>query len=87
MTLKYLLFAALSAMAVTAHAESKVSYVGSGRYVCSDNSAQCAQIDANNRQQQERSTRDYDRNQDRANSYVDQQRRKDEERRNEYRNR
>lgn len=46
-----LLAITLLALAASAFAKDKpdVTYVGGGRYTCSGKSAQCAQIDANNR--------------------------------------
>lgn len=64
-------------------AEPKVTYVGDGRYTCSGNSAQCAQIDANNRQREAQRQADYQRDQDRAQNYVDNSRRREEERKRE----
>lgn len=62
-------------------AEPKVTYVGDGRYTCSGNSAQCAQVEANNRQREMQREMDYQREQDRAQRYVDESRLRDEERR------
>lgn len=64
-------------------ADPKVTYVGDGRYTCSGNSAQCAQIDANNRQREAQRQSDYQRDQDRAQRYVDDSRRREVERRQE----
>lgn len=64
-------------------AEPKVTYVGDGRYSCSGNSVQCAQIDANNRQREVQRQADYQRDQDRAQNYVDNSRRREEERKRE----
>lgn len=83
--MKHALFAALTAMAIAAHAEPKSTYVGDGRFACRGSSTQCAQVDANNRQQQERQSNDYQRSQDHAQAVVDRERRKDEQRRNEQR--
>ena len=87
MTIKHVLFAALVAMSITAHAEKQPEaiYAGGGRFVCTGNSAACAQVDSNNRQQQERSDNEYRRSQDAANAYVDRERQKDEQRKNEQR--
>jgi Ni/Co efflux regulator RcnB len=86
--MKCIVFAALAAMTITAHAESKAVYAGDGRWACSGNSVGCAQIDNNNRQRERERQYESDRNQDRANAYVEQQRRKEQERRNEqYRDR
>jgi len=62
-------------------AEPKVTYVGDGRYTCSGNSAQCAQVEANNRQREMQRELDYQREQDRAQRHVDESRRRDEEHR------
>lgn len=72
-------------VSLTAYAETKSEYVGGGRYLCQGNSTQCAQVDANNRAQSDRDAQRYQQDQDRAQSYVDRERRKDEERRNEQR--
>jgi hypothetical protein len=88
MTLKHVLFAALVVMSITAYAEKQKSeavYAGQGRWVCSGNTAACAQVDANNRQQQERTDNEYKRSQDAASAYVDRERRKEEERKSESR--
>ena len=85
MTMKHILFAVLAAMTITAHADPKAIYAGDGRFVCTGNGAQCAQVDANNRQRESQRANDYQRSQDAANAYVASERRKDEERRNERR--
>ncbi len=88
MTLEYVLFALLAAMTITAHAEKQdtsISYAGGGRYICSGNSAACAQVDSNNRAQSDRDAQRYQRDQDRAQSYVERERLKDEDRQNEQR--
>ena len=88
MTVKHFLFVALAALAIAAHAEKqdpKISYARGGRNICSGNSAACAQVDSNNRAQSDRDAQRYQQDQDRAQSYVDRERRKDEERRNEQR--
>lgn len=79
---KTLLAVTLATFSITSFAESRVTYVGGGRNACSDSSAACAQVDANNRAQSERDSRQYQRDQDRAQAYVDRERRRDEERRN-----
>lgn len=73
------LFACTASLALAA--EPKVTYVGDGRYTCSGNSAQCAQVDANNRQREMQRELEYQREQDRAQRYVDESRRKEDERR------
>lgn len=76
---------AVASIAPANAAEPKVTYVGGGRNLCSGNSVACAQIDANNRAQAERDSRQYQQEQDRAQAYVDRERRREEERRNEQR--
>jgi hypothetical protein len=73
----------LIGLSVLAHAkeDARVTYVGDGRYTCSGNSATCSQVEANNRQRESQRQAEYQRDQDRAQSYVDRERRKDEERR------
>ena len=86
MTIKHVLFAALAAMAITAHAEKqdpRISYAGGSRYTCSGDSAACAQVDANNRAQSDRDAQRYQRDQDHAQAVVDRERRKEEERKSE----
>lgn len=60
--------------------DAQVTYVGGGRYVCKGNSYKCAQIDQQNQRESERRTEEYQRDQDRAQSYVDRERRREEER-------
>lgn len=73
----------LIGLSTLAHAkeDARVTYVGDGRYTCSGNSATCSQVEANNRQRESQRQAEYQRDQDRAQSYVDRERRKDEERR------
>lgn len=88
MNLKHVLYVLLGAVTITAYAEkqdTKISYAGGGRWVCSGNSAACAQVESNNRAQSNRGAQEYQRDQDRTQSYVDRERRKDEDRRNEQR--
>ena len=68
--------------AALAKDEARANYAGDGRYTCSENSIACAQIDANNRTRESQRQAEYQRDQDRAQAYVDRERRKDEERRN-----
>lgn len=74
------LCAILITMAFSVQAEPKVTYVGDGRYTCSGNSPQCAQIDANNRQREAQRQADYQREQDRAQAVVDRMRSDDDRR-------
>jgi hypothetical protein len=75
-----LIFALLASTAL-AKDGAQVNYAGDGRYTCSGNSAACAQVDANNRQRESQRQAEYQRDQERAQSIVDRERRKDEERR------
>lgn len=75
----------LAALSFAACAESPVTYVGEGRNLCRGNSAQCAQIDQNNRRESDYRVQQYQRDQDRAQAAVDRERRLDEERRAEQR--
>lgn len=85
---KLLAAALLASLQFSAHAESRVTYVGDGRYACQGSSSTCAQIDANNRQRESQRAANYQRDQDRAQAVVDRERRRDDERREErYRNR
>lgn len=74
----------LFAMAFSVQAEPKVTYVGDGRYTCSGNSVQCAQIDANNRQREAQRQADYQREQDRAQAAVDRIRNDNERRKQQW---
>lgn len=85
MTLKHALFAAIAAMAINAHADTKAIYVGDGRFACQGNSTQCAQADVNNRQRESQRANEYQRSQDHAQAVVDRERRRDDDRRNEQR--
>lgn len=67
--------------AAQAKDEPQVTYVGDGRYTCSGSSVACAQIDANNRQRESQRQAEYQRDQDRAQAYVDRARRREEEQR------
>ena len=80
-----LLAITLAALSCAALAESRVTYVGEGRYACSGHSAECAQIDQNNARESNYRAQQYQRDQDRAQAYVDRERRNEEERRNESR--
>lgn len=75
----------VAALSFFAHAESRVTYVGDGRTACTGNSAACAQVDSNNRQRESQGASDYQREQDRAQDYVDRERSKERERREEQR--
>lgn len=76
---------AFTVVSLCAHAESRVTYVGDSRFVCSGNSAACAHVDANNHQRESQRASDNQREQDRAQRYVDQERRKEWERREDQR--
>lgn len=77
---RFALVLALFTTTVLAKDDARVTYVGDGRYTCSGNSATCAQIDANNRQRESQRQAEYQRDQDRAQAYVDRERRKDDDR-------
>jgi hypothetical protein len=62
-----------------ASAEPKATYVGLGRYSCSGATAECAQINYNNAQVEEANRRRYQEDQDRAQHYVDENRRRERE--------
>lgn len=79
---RFALILALFATAALAKDDARVTYVGDGRYTCSGNSTTCAQVDANNRQRESQRQAEYQRDQDRAQAYVDRERRKDNDRRN-----
>ena len=74
---KCLLAAFLGLASLAATAEPKVTYVGLGRYSCSGTAAECAQINFNNSQVEEANRRRYQEDQDRAQRYVDEIRRKE----------
>ena len=65
---------------VNSHAEPEVIYVGLGRYACSGRSAECAQVDQNNRTVFETQRRQYQEEWDRAQAYVERNRREERER-------
>ena len=62
-----------------AYADHRVTYVGDGRYTCSGNSAQCAQIDANNRQREVLRDIERQREDDRLKRVIDENRKREEE--------
>jgi hypothetical protein len=79
----------LSAMcAAYAHAgkadESKVTYVGDGRYTCQGNSSQCAQVEAANRQREQQRQYDNDRQRYEAGRYIQEQPRREQENKSRY---
>lgn len=77
-----MILAALAVGAVgpaSAADQPKVTYVGMGRSICSGSTAACAQIDANNRQVDEINRRQYQEQQDRADRYVEESRRRERE--------
>lgn len=77
---KIILFAGLSGMASAgAFAETKVTYVGLGRYSCSGTVAECAQVNFNNGQVEEVNRRRYQEDRDRAQRHFDETRRREEE--------
>lgn len=79
-TTRVLLLAGLLVFSsVGTSAETKVTYVGLGRYSCSGTVAECAQINFNNSQVEEANSRRYQENQDRAQRYVEETRRRERE--------
>lgn len=78
---KYALVFALLAASALAKDDARVTYGGDGRYTCSGNNASCAKIDTYNHQREAQRQAEYQRDQDRAQSVVDRERRKEETRR------
>lgn len=72
----------MASQAHTKEAEANIEYVGGGRYSCRGDSFKCVQIEQQNRAESERQRREYQREQDRAQDYVDRERRRYEEQRN-----
>jgi hypothetical protein len=79
-TLIALLFAGIS-LSGQAEEKAKATYAGQGRYTCSGSSAECAQIDFNNRSVSQSQTMRYQQEQERATAYVEREREKEERRR------
>lgn len=73
---KTLLIAVMIAHASFAFAKDNANstYVGDGRYACRGSSSACAPVDASNRQRERERTYDTQRDQDRAQRYVDRER-------------
>lgn len=80
-----LLTISLTALSMAVHPESRVAYVGEGRYACQGNTADCAHIDQANRRESDYRMHQNQREQDRAQSVVDRERRKEQDRRDEQR--
>ncbi len=78
---KCVLLLALFTMTAVAKDDARVTYVGDGRYVCSNNNVACAQVDANSRQLESHRQSAHQREQDRAQAIVDRERRKGDDRR------
>lgn len=74
----------ISTVAFADKSKSDPVYVGGGRWVCSGNSAACAQIDQNNRQAEQLRQYEYQREQDRAQAAVERERRLQEQDRRDY---
>lgn len=74
---------ALLAMAgpISGFAEPKVTYVRLGRYSCQGTTAECARYEQMNQMESERRERAYQREQDKADAYVERIRREEEKRR------
>lgn len=62
-------------------AEPKVTYVGLGRYSCYGTTAECAPYEQMNQMESDRRERAYQREQEKADSYVERSRRVEEKRR------
>jgi signal transduction histidine kinase len=80
LTLCAILFSGIT-LSAQAEEKAKVTYAGQGRYTCSGSSAECAQIDFNNRSVSQSQTMRYQQEQDRASAYVEREREKEEQRR------
>lgn len=61
-------------------AEPKVTYVGLGRYSCHGTTAECAPYEQMNQMESERRERAYQREQEKADAYVERNRREEEKR-------
>ena len=57
----------------------RVTYVGLGRYSCSGSTAECAQTNSNNELSEESNRRRYQDEQDRAQRYFEDSRRREQE--------
>ena len=66
---------------ITSFAEPKVTYVGLGRYSCQGTTAECARYEQINQMESERRERAYQREQEKADAYVERIRREEEKRR------
>lgn len=69
-----ILLTAMLSFTVCAKDETKVTYVGDGRYTCSGSNAQCAQVESNNRLREQQRQIESDRRQ------YDYERRQDQQR-------
>ena len=78
-----LVFAIICNVAI-AKEDPNARYVGGGRYLCDGNAAKCAQIEANNRAQEERERSRYEDDQRRADDYIRENRYRDQYNRNRY---
>ena len=72
------------AASFTAQADPRVTYVGDGRYTCSGNRVQCAQVDANNRQREALRILERQREDDRVKRYIDENWKREEEAKRRY---
>lgn len=79
------LIAVLAAQCASAKEESRVTYVGQGRYTCEGDSYKCARIQQENNRESDRRRQEYQRDQDRAQDYVDRARQREDEARRTYR--
>jgi hypothetical protein len=78
--IKTLLAVTLAATSLGIHAQSRVTYVGDGRNLCNGSTANCAQIENNNRQREAQRQYESQRDQDLTQAYVNRERRKVDER-------
>jgi len=83
----FLLFVAIPATTATtmSFADPKVTYVGLGRYSCRGTTAECAPYDQMNQMESERREKAYQREQEKADAYVERGRRKEAKRQSEER--
>lgn len=79
-------FAAIATASTTpSFADPKVNYVGLGRYSCRGTTAECAPYDQINQMESQRRERAYQRDQEKAERYVERNRRAEEGRQYEQR--
>jgi hypothetical protein len=80
-----IVFAAATLMMTSvAKTDPRVTYVGDGRYSCSGNTVQCAQVDTNNRQREALRDIERQREVDRTKRSVEENRKREEETKRRY---